>query len=103
MRMRTQRRLTLLKLGAPSVLGAPSASLSIPSKESVIALRSATGGAILFRSECNTTGETHCPGTWDLGTELTLTVGWELTLQPRSSTGIWQPRPGKLVRLKYFS
>ena len=37
---------TLRKLGAPSVLGAPSASLSIPSKASVIAFRSATAGAI---------------------------------------------------------
>ena len=39
--------LTLLKLGAPSVLGAPSASLSMPSKASVMALRSAKGGTIL--------------------------------------------------------
>merc|ERR550532_3238782 len=35
---------SLRKLGAPSVLGAPSASLSIPSKASVIAFRSATAG-----------------------------------------------------------
>ena len=45
--------LTLLKLGAPSVLGAPSASLSMPSKASVIALSSETAGAILFISRCN--------------------------------------------------
>ena len=42
--------LTLLKFGAPSVLGAPSASLSMPSKASVIALRSAMGGTILSLS-----------------------------------------------------
>ena len=38
--------LTLLKFGAPSVLGAPSANLSIPSKASVMALSSLAGGAI---------------------------------------------------------
>merc|ERR1740131_717385 len=37
---------SLLKLGAPSVLGAPSASLSMPSKASVIAFSSLTGGTI---------------------------------------------------------
>ena len=41
------KMLTLLKLGAPSVLGAPSASLSMPSKASVIATRVSTEGAIL--------------------------------------------------------
>ena len=41
------KMLTLLKLGAPSVLGAPSASLSMPSKASVIATRVSTAGAIL--------------------------------------------------------
>ena len=89
-------QLTLLKLGAPSVLGAPSASLSMPSKASVIATRVSTGGAIFClcnKLNLDQSQESHCHR-HEAGVHQGVRTG--LTVHTGAATGIWHKKGGKL-------
>ena len=88
-------QLTLLKLGAPSVLGAPSASLSMPSKASVIATRVSTGGAIFClcnKLNLDQSQESHChrheaSGQQQVSTKVS-GQDWHSTQEQRQEFGI---------------